>query len=182
MAVGTAPGTVEDFDRLVSQPEHADARLEYVGGEIVEVGSNSYASEVAARILIKIGIYREANPIGRVTGAEGGYQVGDERYIPDVAFVSQARQPEPSHEAYNPVAPDLAVEVLSPSDWADVVRLKVAGYLAAGTVVWIVDPAARPVEVYVPGRTGHRLGVDDTLAGGEVLPGFALAVQDVFPA
>ncbi|MEJ5197516.1 MAG: SdrD B-like domain-containing protein, partial [Anaerolineae bacterium] len=49
-----------------------------------------------------------------VTGADGGYRVGDERYIPDVAFVSQSRQPAPSRDAYNAIAPDLAVEVLSP--------------------------------------------------------------------
>ena len=182
MAVTTQPITVEEFERLAVEPENADRRLEFVGGEISEVVSNSYSSRVAARILVKLGIFLEgANIPGYLTGADGGYQVGDERYIPDVAFVSKARQPEPSHETYNPLPPDLAVEVLSPSDQPDVMRLKLANYLAAGTVVWVVNPETKTVEVYTPAKRAYRLGADGTLDGGEVLPGLALPVKDLFP-
>ncbi len=181
MAVTTQPITVEEFERLAVQPENADRRLEFVGGEISEVVSNSYSSLVAARINGFLFVYLLHNPIGYLTGADGGYQVGDERYIPDVAFVSKARQPEPSHETYNPLAPDLAVEVLSPSDQPDVMRLKLANYLAAGVVVWVVSPEAKTVEVYMPGKRAYRLGADGTLDGGEVLPGLALPVKDIFP-
>ncbi|MCZ7541299.1 MAG: Uma2 family endonuclease [Anaerolineae bacterium] len=182
MAVTTQPITVEEFERLAAQPENADRRLEFVGGESSEVVSNSYSSLVAARILIKLGAFLEgANVAGYLTGADGGYQVGDERYIPDVAFVAKARQPEPSRETYNPLAPDLAVEVLSPSDQPDVMRLKLANYLAAGTVVWVVSPETRTVEVYTPGKRAYRLSADGTLDGGDVLPGLALPVKDLFP-
>ena len=182
MAVTTQPITVEEFERLAVEPENADRRLEFVGGEISEVVSNSYSSRVAARILVKLGVFLEgANIPGYLTGADGGYQIGDERYIPDVAFVSKARQPEPSHETYNPLAPDLAVEVLSPSDQPDVMRLKLANCLAAGVTVWVVRPEAKTVEVYTPGKRAYRLGADGTLDGGEVLPGLALPVKDIFP-
>ena len=182
MAVTTQPITVEEFERLAVEPENADRRLEFVGGEISEVVSNSYSSRVAARILVKLGIFLEgANIPGYLTGADGGYQVGDERYIPDVAFVSKARQPEPSHETYNPLAPDLAVEVISPSDDLNVLRVKVGNYLAAGTMVWVVRPEAKAVEVYVPGQPVRRVSADGTLDGGEVLPGLALPVKDIFP-
>jgi len=182
MAVTTQPITVEEFERLALQPENTDRRLEFVGGEINEVVSNSYSSLVAARILIRLGAFLEgANAVGYLTGADGGYQVGEERYIPDVAFVSKARQPQPSHETYNPLAPDLAVEVLSPSDQHDVMRLKLANYLAAGTVVWVVNPEAKTVEVYTPGKRAYRLGADGALDGGEVLPGLSLPVKDLFP-
>lgn len=181
MSVGTQ-ATIEAFDHIATRAENADRRLEYVGGEIVEVVSNNYASAVAARILIKIGGYVEAHSLGYITGADGGYRVSGERYIPDVAFVSTAKQPEPSHETYNPQPPDLAVEVLSPTDSADIVRLKVANYLAAGTLVWLVNPEARTVEVYRPGRPAQRLTLEDALEGDAVLPGFTLPVREMFPA
>ena len=182
MAVTTQPITVEEFERLATQPENADRRLEFVGGEISEVVSNSYSSLVASKINFFIQLHlMQKNLEGYVTGADGGYQVGDERYIPDVAFVSKARQPQPSHETYNPLAPDLAVEVISPSDDLNVLRVKVGNYLAAGTVVWVVRPEAKAVEVYAPGRPVRRLGPDGTLDGGDALPGLTLPVKDLFP-
>ncbi len=181
MAVTTQPITVEEFERLALQPENADRRLEFVGGEISEVVSNSYSSLVAARINGFLFVYLLHNPIGYLTGADGGYQIGDERYIPDVAFVAKARQPEPSHETYNPLAPDLAVEVISPSDDLNALRVKVVNYLAAGTMVWVVRPEAKSVEVYAPGQPVRRVSADGTLDGGEVLPGLALPVKDIFP-
>ena len=130
----------------------------------------------------RLSVYVEDNDLGYVTGADGGYMVGGNRFIPDVGYISKARQAEPSHEAYNPNAPDLAVEVLSPTDDRDSLRLKVAAYLVAGTTLWVVDPDAKQVEVYGPGNTPVVLGADDTLNGGDVLPGFTLAVKAVFPA
>jgi len=97
-----------------------------------------------------------------------------------VAFVSAARQAEPSERAYSPIPPDLAIEVLSPSNTPREMRLKVANYLAAGTTVWIVDPDRQLVEVYAPGRAAKTVYLDETLDGGDVLPGFKLAVQDIF--
>jgi Uma2 family endonuclease len=181
MAVQTRPYTIEEFDQIVMQPENAERRLQYIGGDIVEVVSNNYSSQVAARILIRLGVYVESKDLGHVTGADGGYRVAGERYIPDVAFISKTRQPEASHEVYNPNAPDLAVEVLSPSDKPDDMRLKIANYLAAGTLVWVVEPEAKTVEVYTPGQKARRIRVAETLDGGAVLPGFALVVKDIFP-
>ncbi len=182
MTVGTQPITAEEFERLALLPENADRRLELIGGDIVEVVSNNYSSIVASRISFFIQLYLMQHGVaGYVTGADGGYCVGDERYIPDVAFVSKSRQPAPSRDAYNAIAPDLAVEVLSPSDQQDVLRLKIVNYLAAGTTVWVVNPDNQTVEVYTPGQRAYRLGSADTLTGGDLLPGFALPVKDIFP-
>jgi Uma2 family endonuclease len=181
MAVQTRQHTVEEFDQIATQSENADRRLEYIGGEIVEMVSNNYSPEVAARILIRIGMFVESKQLGRVTGADGGYRIAGERYIPDVAFISKARQPESSHDAYNPNAPDLAVEVPSPADKPDDMRIKIANYLAAGTLVWVVEPESKTVEIYTPGQKARRARVSDTLDGGGALPGFTLAVRDVFP-
>jgi Uma2 family endonuclease len=127
-----------------------------------------------------IGSYLEARPIGFVTGADGGYQVGDDRYLPDVGYMSRARQPVPSDEVYNSLPPDLAVEVVSPSDDMGDVLAKVNNYLLVGTAVWVVFPKKSEIGVFVPGQPAKSLSISDTLDGGKVLPGFEVAVQDVF--
>lgn len=181
MGVRTQRYTVEEFDRLVMLPENADKRLEFVDGEVSDVVSNSYSSEVAARLLIRVGVFVESKKLGRLTGADGGYIVSGQRYIPDLAFTSQARRAQPSHEPNNPAAPDLAVEVLSPSDDPARLRLKIAGYLAAATTVWIVDTIQKHVEIYVPGMPPRLLHADQVLDGGDVLTGFRMPVQEIFP-
>jgi Uma2 family endonuclease len=172
--------TLEEFEQMLKLPENADKRLEYVGGEVVELVSNNYSSKIGLRIGARILDFVESRNLGHVTGTDGGYIVANERYIPDVAFVSITRQPETNYETYNKNAPDLAVEVLSPTDRMDVMRLKLANYLAAKTVVWIIDPIAKTVEVYTPNEKSIRLGINDTLEGGLVLPGFQLPLKDLF--
>lgn len=182
MVVQTKRYTVEEFDQWVMLPENTDKLFEYIGGEIVEVVSNNYASVVASKIGFFIQLYLlQQGVAGYVTGADGGYQVAGERYMPDVGFISKARQPEPCHEAYNPNAPDLAVEVLSPNDNPRDVWVKVVNYLSAGTIVWVVDPDQKQVEVCVPGQPVKRVGLNDTLDSGEILPGFTLVIKDIFP-
>ncbi len=126
-------------------------------------------------------MYLSRNDIGHFTGADGGYMVSGERYIPDVGFIRYDRQRELlSVEGYNPLPPDLAVEVLSPSNTDDKMRVKIANYLLAGTFVWVVDPEDKAVEVYAPGKPVKILTVDGILDGGDVLPEFTLAVKDIF--
>lgn len=181
MALQIAHLPVDEFDNFVLLPENTDKMFEYIGGEIVEVVANNYSSEVAALILMFVSVFVRQNHLGRVTGADGGYRVSGERYIPDVAFISKAKQPEPSREAYNPNPPDLAVEVLSPSNDADEMRIKLVNYLRAGTTVWIVNGDKKQVQVYSPGAAPLTLGIHDAIDGGTVLPGFALPVKDIFP-
>src|SRR5262245_61677573 len=121
--------SVEEFERIAALPRNAHKRLEFIGGEIVEVVSSSDASEIAAQILIEIGNHVKAHDLGRVTGADGGYKVSGEDYIPDAAFISSARQPKRPHVAWNPLAPDLAVEVVSPTDKTKEIAVKVANYI-----------------------------------------------------
>jgi Uma2 family endonuclease len=178
--VQTQHTTLEDFMQFIFLPENADRLFEYIEGEIVEVVTNNYCSQVAARILSRIFIYSDSKGLGYVTGADGGYQVGTHRYLPDVGFISKKRQPKPSHDTFNPLAPDLAVEVLSPTDKPRKVLTKLANYKVAGTVVWLVDPEKQEVDVLIPGQPEKTLHLDDTLDGGDVLPGFLLAVKDIF--
>lgn len=182
MATGTRERiTVEQFEQLIAQPEYAERLFEYIGGEVVEVVSNPRSSAVAALILAEIVFFLKGKNLGYVTGADGGYIVADERYIPDVAYISKARQATLVAEGYNPQPPELAVEALAPSNIPALMRIKVANYLAAGTVLWIVDPDTQIVEVYTPGEPVQQLDIKGTLDGADVLPGLQIAVRDIFP-
>lgn len=184
MVIQSPPLTVEQFDELVLQPAYSDRRYEFVAGEMVEVVSNYYASAVAARILFLLTYQLIQNDIkGIVTGADGGFQIGNERYIPDIAFVSAKRQPRASREAYNAQVPDLAIEVISNTrnnKELDTLRKKTPNYIAQGVVVWIVNPEAKAVEVYEPGREMVMFRMGDTLTGGDVLPGVQLVIREIF--
>lgn len=118
--------TVEEFDRFVLLPENADRLFEYIGGAVVERGSNQRSSSIGYWIGVFIGMYLLQHDVGKVaTGADGGYMIAGERYIPDIAFVSKSRQSEPTEDAYSTITPDLVVEVLSPSNSAHDMRVKV---------------------------------------------------------
>ncbi len=173
--------TVEEFDRWIALPENAGRSFEFIGGEIIEVVSNNYSSIVAGIFLAYINLVVLRGNLGWVTGADGGYWVSGEKYIPDVGFISRARQPEPCEEAWNPAAPDLAVEVLSPGNTHDEMRFKLVNYLRAGTTVWVANPEEQSVEVFSPQHAPLKLSVDDTLTGGAVLPGFSVPVRACFP-
>ncbi len=175
--------TVEAFDQFVLLPENADRLFEYINGEIVEVPSNPCASYISGRFLRHIGAFADEHKLGYTTGEAGGYMVSGERYAPDVAFIAKAKQPQLAREGYNPNPPDLVVEFDFPSTYESQVNLrtKVINYLAAGTVVWLALPDERVVEVYTPGQPVQRFGVNGVLDGGSVLPGFKLAVKDIFP-
>jgi Uma2 family endonuclease len=185
MVVSTRRYTIEEFEEFIHLPENVDRSYEFIAGEIVEVVANNYSSQIAVTLAFFIQLHlREKGVAGYVTGADGGYIVAGERYIPDVAYISAQRQPQPSRDAYNPNPPDLAVEVISDPESRnklDKLRVKITNYLADQVVAWVVNPDRRIIEIH---RAGHRvqiLGADDTLDGGDVLPGFALAVKDIFP-
>jgi Uma2 family endonuclease len=180
MVIADRTFTVEEFEQFILLPQHGDTMFELIDGKVYPVVSNNRSSRIAMSLGIIVGGYIKANKLGYVTGADGGYVVAGEHLIPDMAFMSKARQPQPSREAYNPLAPDLAIEVLSPTDDDANVRLKLTSYLNAGTTVWIVDPDAETVEVYVPKQQPTKLSIKDTLYGSDVLPGFEIAVRDIF--
>jgi Uma2 family endonuclease len=173
--------TVEEFDRIAELPENADKRLEYIGGEIVEVPSNAYSSELAANIIFFLKLHlRESGIAGHVTTENGGYMVSGERYAPDVAYLSKARQAELAKEGYNPNPPEFAVEVVSPNDDESKLLIKVGNYMAAGTLVWVVRPTPKHVEIYALGQQVRIIGINGTVDCGNVLPGFKVAVKDIF--
>jgi Uma2 family endonuclease len=174
--------TVAEFDRYVDLPENADKLFEYIGGEIVEVPSAPYSSAIASQISSRIGGLIDARRLGYITGEGAGYVVSGERYVPNVAYLSRLRMPElPRIIGYVPLAPDLVVEIPSPADYEKHLRIKTLNYLAAGTVVWLIDASAKRIEFYAPGQPMKWVGMDGVLDGGAALPGFTLPVKEIFP-
>lgn len=123
--------------------------------------------------------------LGSTTLAETGFLLArdpDTVLAPDIAFVSRARLPSTGCSGYFPGPPDLAVEVISPGDRPPAVAARARRWLRHGAhLVWIVDPAARTVTVHAPTGTARVLGPDDVLGGGDVVPGFAVRVHELFP-
>jgi Uma2 family endonuclease len=127
----------------------------------------------------------EAHHLGTVYAAETGFQLTQDpdtvRPL-DVAFVSRQRcEAVGEIEGYWPGAPDVAVEVISPSDRYTDVEDKVVEWLEAGSrMVIVVNPRQRSVTVYHSRTDVVRLTEEDTLEGGEVIPGWQLPIREVF--
>jgi Uma2 family endonuclease len=120
-----------------------------------------------------------------VVGAEAGFILARDPDIvrgPDISFVRADRVPSTGiPEAFWEQAPDLVVEIVSPSETAEAVREKVRDFLAAGTpLVWVVYPRSREVLVHRPNGSIQALTEGDTLEGATVLPGFACRVGELF--
>ena len=172
--------TVHEFDQWVHQQDNLDTNYEFIGGDIVEVVSNSKSSNTGLLIGSFITIHVHKHDLGHTTGADGGYQVGDERYIPDMGFISKERMPELEDASYISIAPDLALEIISPTDSTRQITFKVANYLASNTTVWVVYPHDEEVEIYAPNQAVVKLTKEDELDGGTILPGFKLSLKKVF--
>ncbi|MGB1287199.1 MAG: Uma2 family endonuclease [Aggregatilineales bacterium] len=175
--------SVADFDEFIALPENDDKLFEYIGGEIVDVPHKPHSSKIALLIAFFIRLHmRENNIDGCLTNKASGYKVMGERYAPDVTYIAGAKQHGmPYRREYNDNPPDLAVEVVSPGDNPRQLRIKIVNYLAAGTVVWVIYPETRDVEIYTSDTAVQIFTIDDIVSGGTVLPGLEIAVKEIFP-
>jgi Uma2 family endonuclease len=159
---------------------------ELVRGEVIELGpAGKESSRVAMRLAMRLARHVEAQRLGEVLGSEAGYVLSrdpDTVRAPDVSFLSRASlQREHNPYAFFPGPPDLAVEVVSPSDRLTELELKVQEYLAAGTrMVWVVLPKTKTVYAHRSPNEVERLRVGDVLTGDPVIPGFAVPVEEIF--
>jgi Uma2 family endonuclease len=183
--VSHTPFTPED---LLNLPDAV--RYELVDGNLVERHMGAESSAIAAKIIVLLGMFLRGRRLGELFGSDTSYECfadapGKVRRA-DVGFVRLDRLPggRPP-KGHLRVAPDLAVEVVSPNDTSEEVDEKVQEWLAAGVpLVWVVSPAIRAVRVYRP-RTAPNgrvslLSFDDTISGEDVLPGFSCPVREFF--
>lgn len=180
MALHKTTWTADDFELWV-ETQTGDEIIELIAGDVVMSPSNIYSSYIASRIHVRLGLFVETHNLGFVTGENGGYRVGSDRYAPDVVFLSKQRQAELTTTVYNPIAPDLAVEVVSPTDVGRKLLAKVTTYLNVGTTVWVVYPEAKEVDIYQPGQAVIQLTIDGVITAEHILPGFSLPVREIFP-
>lgn len=171
-------------DELFALPDDG-FRYDLVKGELHRMSpAGSRHGAIIARLTGAIVPHVEAKGLGEVFGAETGFKLAsdpDTVRAPDIAFVRAERIPAGDiPEAFWPGAPDLAVEVVSPSDTVYEVEGKIEDYLTAGVrLIWLVNPKKGTVTVLGPG-TAQTLTVDDQLTGGDVLPGFRYHLAQLF--
>ncbi len=170
-------------DELLAMGE---GRRELIHGEVIEMSPTSMEhAYIEQKIGRYLDIFVEANGLGEVYTGDAGFVLETDPDLvraPDVAFIRRERVVR--IHAYYPGPPDLAVEVVSPGDSYTEVNEKVQVWLAHGTVeVWVADPRRQTVQVFK-----HRKGADVTLSkgdeidGGDLLPGFRLPLEKIFPA
>lgn len=159
-------------------------RAELVDGEVVEmVAPPPYHGWIGRTIVRALDAHVGPRGLGEVFGDGIPYELGEYKVrVPDASFIRADRVPgpPPRRHAWR-LAPDLAVEVLSPSDTRTVLRKKLADYFGAGTpLVWLVDPDDWGVEVLTPDAAARWIDESGTLDGGAVLPGFRIPVAELF--
>ena len=178
------PPTVELEDEVRDRHGHDDLS-EFVNGTYVEKHMGAESSLVSARVLIRVGGYVLANKLGELFDAAVPCQCfpKDPSKVrkPDASFVSAGRLPPTVPRGNLKTAPDLAIEVISPTDEAEEVEDKVADYRSAGVkLVWFLYPKTKTVHVRRLDRTCAELDETGTLDGEDVIPGFTCPVADLF--
>lgn len=170
--------TVEAFEEFIALPENEERLFELINGKIIEVppGRTRY-SELAHIIAVAVRIFcREHGLPCHTSGEAGTYAIDGHRIAPDFAYKTT-----PMSEAYpDPEPPLWAVEIISPTDKAAAIRNKRQIYLKAGILLWEVYWQSQSVDIYASSQEVRVCGIDDTLDGGEVLPGFTVTVREIF--
>ncbi len=186
MSTPTHSISITTAEELLSAPADL-GRCELVRGKLIVTGPESGRhGAVSATIGVALLSFVETNGLGQVIGSSAGYVLSrgpDTVRQPDASFLTAERFKDQDLDAFLEGAPDLAVEVLSPSNTAAEMRAKMDDYFGAGCrVLWIVDPLRKSVVVHRPDASPVILTEDDTLTDEDLLPGFSLAVRDVFPS
>ena len=172
-------------DEFLVQPL-PDVKAELVRGELrVTPPAGGPHLCVATNIVVLLSAYLKGRGLGRAFGDGGGYelvQLPRTVRAPDASFVRSDRLPkEGIGRGFLQLAPDLAVEVLSPSESASELEEKLDDYRASGTpLIWVVDPVRRTVMIVACDSPLRWLHEADTLDGGEVVPGFSCGVAELF--
>lgn len=173
-------GTLEDFQHL----EIVNGEWQGLNGQAEDMTGEEHG-RIEALLIILIGSYVLKNKLGMVYPGDTDFVLdgrpGDIRLKrqPDVSFVAKGRAQSTSGYYY--LSPDLAIEIVSPSQDRPEMLAKTSEYLRFGSKqVWLVFPAQKQIEVHFPDRPAETYNLDDTVPGGNLIPGFTLNVAEVF--
>ncbi len=182
MSIVAAPMTADELMRL-PRGQH---RYELIRGRLITMSpSGSEHGAVTMQLSLILGPFVAARNLGLLFGAATGFRLErhpDTVRAPDIAFISHARiLPGGIPQGYWSGPPELAVEVVSPSDTAREVSEKAAAWIHFGArAVWVVDPDSKTVTVYAADGSVKTMAQGETLDGGDVLPGFRCDVNEIF--
>ncbi|HJQ97598.1 MAG TPA: Uma2 family endonuclease [Candidatus Polarisedimenticolaceae bacterium] len=178
-----APDRIIDAEEYATIPDVSCRHALVAGYVVAEPFPAPVHDLVRGRIERLLHAYVSDRGLGKVF-CDVGYLLAEKPDTvrgPDVSFVAKARLTGIDLRRWLRGAPDLAIEVLSPSNRRGEVHAKIADYLAGGArVCWVIDPARRRVAVYRRLLFPTHLSADDVLDGGEVLPGFEVQVASLF--
>lgn len=181
------PITIKDLEDM-----EARGRIcEIVNGQWVQSAEDKMAGElhgaIATNLIIALGSYVKAHALGRVYPADTTFILDEDEHgiqlmrLPDVSFVAAHHVKTHDRDTYYQLAPDLAIEIISPSERASAVRAKLKDYLRTGVrQVWHVYPETREVLVHHADGTTYTYSTGQTIPGADVLPGFELPVATIF--
>jgi Uma2 family endonuclease len=160
---------------------------EVVNGELVMSPKNNFQHEqICARLFNALYVFNEARRLGVVLGSGTGFWMHNRNCrAPDLSFISKARLREhgftPTTRRFFPAAPDLAVEVLSPSNTRQEIEERLRDFFASGTrLAWVIDPDAESVEVCRTLTQRRLVGSGAALEGEALLPAFTYPIADLF--
>jgi Uma2 family endonuclease len=177
------PGEATEED-VIEIHDREDRLCELVDGILVEKAIGAYESMLAMEIACLLKNFVKPHKLGTILGADGMLKLAPGLIrIPDVAFLSMSKFPKGRFPrgAAAPLAPDLAVEVLSPSNTVKEMKEKLEDYFAHGArLVWYVDPETRTVDAFTGVNARQRYTANEKVSGGEVLPGFELDIHELF--
>jgi Uma2 family endonuclease len=178
MATTTRPATEQD---LLNTPKDG-RKYELVDGRILAMSpAGKPHGRVCVRLLLELGTFVRDRRLGEVYESSTGFRLeGGNVRVPDVSFEAEGR-PAGDPGGFGDGAPDLAVEVLSPTDRPRQVMDRVGEYLQSGVrLVWVLDPERRSAVVYRSLAEVRKLGADEFLEGEDVVPGFRCRLADLF--
>ena len=170
-------------DELERMPNDDSVLIELDEGELVRMPfADVEHGRCGAEILYLLGPFVKKHGLGRVYIADTGFRLKEDTVrAPDVAFVRQERVDAIRSKGFAKGAPDLAVEIFSPSDHVRQLMRKVKQYFAAGChTVWIVYPDRQEVQILEASGTDRLLHIGDTIEAPELLPGFSVPVAQFF--
>ena len=181
MTTRTRKITVEEFWAMASDPGH---RYELVDGELVDMDGAPPHGRITGEIYLLLRLYISGSGLPLDVGVSTGFAMGGYTLrFPDVQVTRWERMAEYDEAAggWPHFSPDVAIEVVSPSNTPSELARKAAEYFANGALaMWIADPAPRSVTIRRPGVADEVFGPEDTLTGDPEIPGFSCAVADIF--
>jgi Uma2 family endonuclease len=174
--------TPEDLLRF----DGGDSLYELVDGALVEKHMSSLAGETATLIIMRLGAFVYGHRLGKLY-TEASFRCFPDKSghvrRPDIALILSPRLGDVPREGHIPIAPDLAIEIVSPNDLVYELEEKLADYRSAAiALTWVFLPEQRMVRVYESGRLKTELEGHELLSGSPVLPGFSATVAELCPA